>query len=157
VKNIDKYRELIEKEHQKESLLIGVVNGIPVNCRQIDSCVRCDFFDGNIRTGEMCAVDFINWMFDEAEPAEEPKPQKAIPTLEDVIRAIADVSKENKKLPPELALPLMAKLLSDYMKAKKLTRFLVITWLEAALRGEEEMTAAQEVMDKICGKKPMNS
>ena len=144
MKNIDKYRELIEKERQKEGILIGLVNGIPVKCCEIDSCVRCDFFDGNIRTGEMCAVEFINWMFDEAEPEEEPEPQKEIPTHEDVIKSIfADISKENEKLPPELVLPIMAKLLSDYIKAKKLTRFLVMTWLEAALRGEEEMTVAQ--------------
>lgn len=155
MKNIDKYRELIERERQKGSVLIGVVNGIPVNCREIDSCDHC--YKGDRYKGNVCSVEFVNWLFEEAEPAEEPEPQKAIPTREDVIKAIADVSKENEKLPPELALPLMAKLLSDYMKAKKLTRFLVMTWLEAALRGEEEMTVAQKVMDKICGKKPMNS
>ena len=153
MKNIDKYRESIEKEHRKEGILIGVVNGMPVNCRQIDSCLQCAFSE----TSQACLSSFINWMFEEAKPTEEPKPQKEIPTHEDVISAIADVSKENEKLPPELALPLMAKLLSDYIKAKKLTRFLVMTWLEAVLRGEEDMTVAQEVMDRICGKKPMNS
>ena len=155
MKNIDKYRELIEKEMEtkREIVNIGLVNGVPINCDEIDGCNDCEFHASILP----CAWLFVKWMFDEAEPTEEPKPQKEIPTHEDVISAIADVSKENEKLPPELALPLMARLLSDYMKAKKLTRFLVMTWLEAALRGEEEMTVAQEVMDKICGKKPMNS
>lgn len=68
MKNIDKYRELIEREHQKESKLIGLVNGIPVNCREIDSCVQCDL------QYMSCTIDFINWMFEEAKPAEKPEP-----------------------------------------------------------------------------------
>lgn len=67
MKNIDKYRELIEKEIQKESPLIGVFYGKPTNCAEIDSCAHCALYDSNDSTYQACAIDFIDWMFDEVE------------------------------------------------------------------------------------------
>lgn len=160
MKNIDKYRELIEKERQKESILIGLVNGIPVNCREIDSCAQCGFFDGNPKA---CIIDFINWMFEEAEPAEEQEPQKEIdkmiPTHEEVVKALAEVTKETEKLPPRLALPLMAKLFSDYINRKDIPRYIAMAWFQSVLRADEESVIANKLMKDIesCGKKPMNS
>lgn len=147
MKNIDKYRELIEKEREKARNKVGLVNGVPINCDEIDSCNICEFHT----SVEPCASLLLKWLFREAEPAEEPKPtQKSgfmnlAKLIEECDRLVGVIVKKE----PVIVLPLLTNILVTYSQKNNISLPVLSKWIHYRLRMAENADISDTYLKRM--------
>lgn len=145
MKNIDKYRELIEKEREKAGQKVGVVNGIPVNCAEVDNCKDCYCSEGH---GAICSpVKFVDWLFEDAK-----EPEKDFRKDRNAIRAARKCGEASAYLdlvPPKTALPLIMTMLLQYSEGKNIPVEELGTWVSMKMVTHTAINAENCVMKAI--------